>query len=155
MRAFLRSFVYALNGIRVGIKEERNLRFHLCVAVYLYAFSAFYNFSKMQYALLTVLVAGVVALEIVNSAFERTVSRPSPERYVTAGVVKDMAAGAVLIFSIAAAVCGVFLFWDTTVFRHIAVFFLRYPVLLLLLAASFAGSAWFIFGFGKKPETRK
>ncbi|MFV0411824.1 MAG: diacylglycerol kinase family protein, partial [Oscillospiraceae bacterium] len=120
-----------------------------------YVFSLFYGFGKTEYALLTVLVAGVTALELVNSAFERTVSKPSPERYVTAGVVKDMGAGAVLLFSIGAAVCGFLLFWDVAVFKTIAAFFGRYPVLLAVLLASFAASYWFIFCFNRKASSTK
>ena len=37
---FARGFVYAYNGIRAAIREERNFRFHLCAA--LYAFAAAY-----------------------------------------------------------------------------------------------------------------
>lgn len=155
MRSFFRSFVYALNGIRFALKEERNMRFHLCTAVYVFVFAQFYAFSKTECMLLTILVAGVMALELVNSALERTVSRPSTERYVTAGFVKDMAAGAVLIFSIAAAVCGVLLFWDVAVFKEIYKYFTANPFLLILLVLSFGVSYWFVFWFNRKPETRR
>lgn len=150
MREFFRSFVYAGNGMRVALKEERNLRFHLVIAFYVYLFSLFYGFSRTEYILITILVAGVMALELVNSAFERSVSRPRPERYMTAGTVKDIAAGAVLVFSIAAAACGVAMFWDTAVFLKIFEFFKGRPLLLLPLAASLAGGIWFVFLFGRK-----
>ena len=31
---FARGFVYAYNGIRAAVQEERNFRFHLCAALY-------------------------------------------------------------------------------------------------------------------------
>lgn len=155
MQGFWRSFVYAFNGIRVAIKEERNIRFHLCAAVYVFVFSLFYNFGRTEYILLAIITAGVISLELVNSALERAVSRPSPERYVTAGAVKDMAAGAVLVFSIAAAVCGVFLFWNLEVFASIFTFFCTHIVWLCVLLASIAGSIYFIFIFGKKKPNGK
>ena len=31
---FARGFVYAYNGIRAAVQEERNFRFHLCAAFY-------------------------------------------------------------------------------------------------------------------------
>ena len=68
----------------------------------------------------------------------------------TAGVVKDMAAGAVLIFSIGCAVAGVFLFWNVPVFERILGYFAEHPVLLLLLLATLP-VAW-RFVFGKKGE---
>ena len=70
------------------------MRFHLCAAFYVYLFSLFYGFGKTEYILITLMVCGVLALELVNASLERTVERPAPDRYMTAGVVKDMAAGA-------------------------------------------------------------
>ena len=98
------------------------MRFHLCAAFYVYLFSLFYGFGKTEYILITLMVCGVLALELVNSSLERTVERPAPDRYMTAGVVKDMAAGAVLVFSIGCAVCAV-LFWDVAAFRRMFAFF--------------------------------
>ena len=100
---FVDSFLYAAQGIRTAVREERNMRFHLCAAFYVYLFSLFYGFGKTEYILITLMVCGVLALELVNSSLERTVERPAPDRYMTAGVVKDMAAGAVLVFSIGCA----------------------------------------------------
>lgn len=38
---FYSSFVYAAQGVRTALREERNLRFHLCSAMYVYLFSFF------------------------------------------------------------------------------------------------------------------
>lgn len=148
---FYASFLYAAQGIRTALREERNMRFHLCTAFYVYLFSAFYDFTRTEYCLITIMVGGVLALELVNSSLERTVERPSPDRYRTAGVVKDMAAGGVLVFSIGAAVCGVLLFWDVAAFRRMWQFFTTNWTALVLLAASLA-CAW-LFVFGKKGES--
>ena len=142
---FYASFLYAAQGVRTALRQERNMRFHLCAAFYVYLFSLFYDFTKTEYCLLTVMVAGVLALELVNSSLERTVERPAPSRYRTAGVVKDMAAGAVLVFSIGCAVCGVLLFWDVAVFREILAFFAGHPAALVALCASLVCSWLFIF----------
>lgn len=126
--------------------EERNVRFHICVAVYIYIFSFFYNFGKVEYALLTVVIVGVVAFELVNSAVERSVSRPSPEKYRTAGAVKDIAAGAVLVYCAGALVCGIILFWDIVVFKRIFAFFTTHPAALIVFIISVVFCTWFIFG---------
>ena len=78
--------------------------------------------------------------------------RPAPDRYMTAGVVKDMAAGAVLVFSIGCAVCGAVLFWDVAVFRRMFAFFAARPLLAVLLAASLAVAWQFIFGKRKEGK---
>ena len=143
---FIDSFRYAANGIVTAVQKERNMRFHICTAFYVYLFSMFYDFGKTEYAILTILVCGVVALELVNSSLERTVERPTPERYQAAGTVKDMAAGAVLVFSIGAAACGALLFWNVATFKTILAFFLQYPLALICLLLSLAFSGWFVFG---------
>lgn len=152
MRAFLRSFQYAFRGITTAVKEERNMRFHLCAAVYMYALSLFYGFGVFEYIALTLLVVGVLTLELINSAFERTVDRLSPQRNRNAGVIKDMAAGAVLVFCIGAVVCGVLLFWDVAVFRRILGFFMARWWMWAVLAATLASSAWFVFFYNRQPK---
>ncbi len=145
MLAFFRNFGYAFKGVYVTILNERNMRVHVCAAFYVYIFSFFYDFSRTQYAVLTVVVGGVFALELVNTALERDVSNPPPDRYQVAGVVKDIAAGAVLVFGIAAAVCGVLLFWDTAVFLRIFAYYKAHLGMLALLVLSLGASYWFIF----------
>lgn len=142
--SFAQSFRYAAQGIRAAVREERNLRFHLCAAGYVYRFSLFYPFGRTEYLLITLMVCGVLALELVNSAVERAVDKPSPEHDQAAGAAKDMAAGAVLVFSIGCAVCGLALFLDVAVLAKIAVFYRERPLLLVLLAASLAVCRRFI-----------
>ena len=119
---FLHSFRYAVQGVRTALREERNLRFHVCAAFYVYVFSLFYEFTRAEYCLITIMVGGVMALELVNSSLERAVERPVPERYMTAGAVKDMAAGAVLVFSIASGVRCAFVLGHGCFCAHVALF---------------------------------
>lgn len=84
---FVDSFLYAAQGIRTAVREERNMRFHLCAAFYVYLFSLFYGFGKTEYILITLMVCGVLALELVNSSLERTVEAPR------AGPVHDCGRG--------------------------------------------------------------
>ena len=152
MAAFLHSFACAAKGFLAAVKEERNLRIHLCAAFYVVAFSFFYDFSRTQYAVLALVIIGVIALELVNSAFERVVDSLCPTPDKTAGIIKDIAAGAVLVFSAGAVACGVLLFWDPVAFAAIFRWFFARPLMLLALAASLALCAWFVFGFGRKKK---
>ena len=149
---FARGFVYAYNGIRAAVQEERNFRFHLCAAFYAFVAAFWAELDPVETALIALCVAAVLALELVNSSLERTVERPAPDRYMTAGVVKDMAAGAVLVFSIGCAVCGAVLFWDVAAFRRMFAFFAARPLLAVLLAASLAVAWQFIFGKRKEGK---
>ena len=141
---FVDSFLYAAQGIRTAVREERNMRFHLCAAFYVYLFSLFYGFGKTEYILITLMVCGVLALELVNSSLERTVERPAPSRYRTAGVVKDMAAGAVLLSAIAALLVGVVILFRPELWALLWGI-VSHPAALGLLALSLAVAAGFVF----------
>ena len=90
---FARGFVYAWNGIRAAVKEERNFRFHLCAAFYAFVAAYWAGLSAVETALIALCVAAVMALELMNSAVERAVDKPDTTHWWTAGAAKDMAAG--------------------------------------------------------------
>lgn len=154
-RRFADSFRYAAQGIRAALREERNLRFHLCAACYVYYFSLFYPFGRTEYLLITLMVCGVLALELMNSAVERAVDKPSPEHDKAAGAAKDMAAGAVLVFSAGCAACGLGLFLDFAVLAKIAAFYGERPLALVPLAASLLLARRFIWKYGGRKNRGK
>ena len=88
---FARGFVYAWNGIRAAVKEERNFRFHLCAAFYAFVAAYWAGLSAVETALIALCVAAVMALELMNSAVERAVDKPDTTHWWTAGAAKDMA----------------------------------------------------------------
>ncbi len=155
MKRFLRSFMYAFFGLRLAVREERNFRFHICAAIYVFFFSGFYEFSRLEYGLLVTIVAGELALELVNTSLERAVANPEPHRYELAGAVKDLAAAAVLVFSMGALVCGFFLFWDVPTFITIGHFFLNHVWAILLLILSLLIAIRFVFYFSPKSTKKK
>jgi len=151
IKTFFESFKYALNGIKFALQTERNMRVHLCVGAYVYFFSFFYNFSSTEYCILTILIFGVIAFEMINSSIERVVDNPLPEKFYIAGKVKDIAAGAVLIFSIGAAICGFILFWDVLIIKEIFDYFITHIFSSLCLMVSFILAFIFVF---QKEKTR-
>lgn len=150
MRAFLKGFTYAAKGVARAVWEERNLRFHLCVAAYVVVFSFFYKLSTLEYTLLTLVIVGVLALELVNTCIERIVDELCPQQNKLAGRIKDIAAGAVLVFCIGAVCCGVLLFWDLAIFADIFSWFSGRPLVIVLLILSLILSVYFVFFFPPK-----
>ncbi|MDD3429941.1 MAG: diacylglycerol kinase family protein [Oscillospiraceae bacterium] len=145
LKNFFKSFRYAAKGVCSAFKQERNMRFHLVAAVYVYAFSLFYQFTRLEYAVITICVAGVIALELLNTAVERAVEKPGNPYDARVGQVKDIAAGAVFIFSIGAAICGLLLFWRYQTVVYIVQWFFQAPwrIAAFLTVTFFAGH--FIF----------
>ena len=110
IKRFGRGFVYAWNGIRAAVQEERNFRFHLCAACYAVILGMLADLSCMEWALLAFCITAVLGMELMNSAVERAVDKPDTTHWWSAGAAKDMAAGAVLILALGALAVGGCLF---------------------------------------------
>lgn len=66
--------------------------------------------SRMEWALVTLCIALVLALEAVNTALEYLTDLVSPHYHPLAGKAKDVAAGAVLLGALGAVVTGLLIF---------------------------------------------
>ncbi len=104
------SFGYALSGLAFVVRTQRNARIHLAAALAAVSLGVWVRLSALQWALLVVVIAAVVAAEVVNTAIELLVDLVSPEYHETARAAKDAAAGAVLCVALASAVVGLIFF---------------------------------------------
>lgn len=145
MKKQILSFSYAFKGIWYTVKNESHMRFHMVAGFYVLLFSLFYNFSTAQTALLIILIALVIAAEIVNTCVEELCNLVADRYEPLVKVAKDTAAGAVLVLSIAAAAVAVVFFLDFDVLYGIFLFFMSNPVLLVLLVISVVFSVVFIW----------
>lgn len=144
MKKQLKSFGCAIKGFFGAVCSEGHLRFHLVAAVYVLVFSSFYNFSAAQWAVLIILIALVIAAELVNTAIENTCDAVTTEQNEHIRRAKDMAAGAVLVLSIAAAAIAVIFFWNLEVIKNVFVYFSQNTPMLILLIISAVVSVLFI-----------
>lgn len=152
MRSLIRSFSYAINGIRRTIGSERNFRIHLTALAYVLFFSRFYHFGRVEYAILLLTFALVLGAELLNTAVEEVVNGEFEGYDPRAKLAKDIAAGGVLVCAIAAALVGVVLFWDAERIRFIVQWLMQKPWRLLLLAASAVLAVLFISGRLRRKE---
>lgn len=144
MKKQLKSFGCAIKGFFGAVCSEGHLRFHLVAAAYVLVFSSFYNFSAAQWAVLIILIALVIAAELVNTAIENTCDAVTTEQNEHIRRAKDMAAGAVLVLSIAAAAIAVIFFWNLEVIKTVFVYFSQNTSMLILLIISAVVSVLFI-----------
>jgi diacylglycerol kinase len=110
MKAFFRSFVFAIKGIRSSLREQRNLKVQLVVALLTVGAGFYFNITATEWCLVLLTIGLVIGLEMINTAIEKTVDLVTTEWHPLAGKAKDMAAGAVLIASIVAVVVGIIIF---------------------------------------------
>lgn len=105
-----RSFRYAWSGIRALVSGEHNARIHLCVAAGVIIAGFLFSLQAWEWVAVILCIGGVLMAEGFNSAIEaladKTCSRPDP----LIKRAKDIAAGAVLLFVMAAVVVGLIVF---------------------------------------------
>ena len=103
---FFVSFKFAGEGVLYAIRTQRNFRFHLVAAVVIALFGAWLRLSCESWAILALTIGVVLVIEMVNTAAEAMVDLASPDYHPLAKLVKDVAAGAVLVVAITAVVVG-------------------------------------------------
>ena len=106
----LRSFQVALRGILAATRSEKHMKFHLVAAVFTLAAALLLKFSPFEWIILIVVITGMLALEMINTALETLVDLVEPNWNEKAGKVKDIAAGACLVYACGAAVIGCILY---------------------------------------------
>ena len=109
MRGFLRSFVHAGRGV-VFASRGRNFRVMVGCAAVAVAAGAVVGLSPVEWALVSGSVGLVLAVETVNSSIERLADAVDSDPNPVIGEVKDLAAAASLLVSVAAAIVGVAVF---------------------------------------------
>ena len=107
---FFRSFGCALKGIAVTIRDERNIKVQLAVAVVALALGAVVLRDPLEWVVVILCCGCVIGAELINTAIEHVVDLVSPEWNELAGKAKDAAAGAVLVIALAAGTIGVIVY---------------------------------------------
>lgn len=104
------SFKFAFEGLQTAFMKGRNFRIQVSLGVLAVILGAIFKINDFEWVDLVLIIASVLILELLNTAIESIVDIVSPEIQPKAKVAKDVAAGAVLIASIAAVFIGFFLF---------------------------------------------
>ncbi len=111
MLALLSSIRYAVKGFVYVLKSERNARIHLVVAVLALGLGFYLNVSSAELAAIFFAIIIVFLAEVTNTALEKTLDLIEPEHNGKVAIIKDMAAGAVLVAALGAAIIGTVIFW--------------------------------------------
>ncbi len=104
------SFFHAVDGIVYAIEKEHNFIIMMIASLLVFLFAILFSVSFTELMILIILVALVMACEMVNTAIEAIVDLVTLEQHPLAGLAKDAAASASLILSIASFICGMIIF---------------------------------------------
>ena len=106
----IRSFGFALTGIKSALLSQQNLRIHFLGLSGVCAAAWYLAISPTDWCLLLLASGGVIAMELLNTALENLTDLVTREQHPLAAKAKDMAAGAVLFSCLTAVVVGVIVF---------------------------------------------
>ena len=109
-KKLINSFKYAIQGLIVSFKKERNMKIHILIMILVILAGIFLKISKIEWIICIILFALVISGELFNTAIETVVDIAMPYRDKKAKLAKDVSAGAVLIFATASAVIGGIIF---------------------------------------------
>ncbi len=123
IKRFLKSMGYAVAGIKLGIKEERNMRIDIVAMLFVWFHIQFFNLNRAETALVVLVTFLIPAFELMNTAVERAVYKPDKEHYMPAGDAKDTAAGAVLIATGAALAVATIMFLNKQGINNVIKFY--------------------------------
>lgn len=105
------SFQAALGGAAYTVRTQRNTWIELAAAAVVVVVGLWLHIAALEWAVLALTIALVLALEAVNSAVEAVVDLVSPDYHELARIAKDCAAGAMIFavlgsLAVAAAIFG-------------------------------------------------
>ena len=101
-QGFLRRLGFALAGLRATWRAEQSFKIHVVATIGVVGVLLWLRPPASWWAIAVLTIAFVMAIEIVNTALERLADHLHPEQHPAIKAVKDCAAGAVLVASIAA-----------------------------------------------------
>ena len=106
----MKNIHYALQGFLAALRSERNMRFHLVAAMLVVAAGIWLSISKVEWLIIILCIALVLSFELMNTAIEQLCNIVTIEKHSAIKIVKDIAAAAVLVVSVASAVIGLLIF---------------------------------------------
>lgn len=153
MKAFIKGFGYAFRGIAFGVINERNMRFHVSIFIYMMFFLLHYDFfevSKTQFVILLMMSSLVMAGELFNTGIERAADAATLEKNEFVKIAKDAAAGAVLVLAIFSVAVGIIILYQPSAFTEMFCYFKNNPLYIAVLAVTLILDGIFILSGPKK-----
>ena len=108
---FQASFKYALNGLALIYKSQRNIRIQILFALFAVLIAVLLRFNAVDFVILAILITLVLGAEMVNTVIEFILDSIYKRKYSRiARIAKDMSAGMVLFVTEIVVLCGIVLF---------------------------------------------
>src|SRR5688572_27541312 len=110
MKNFFKSVTFAAEGIKQFFSGDRNGKIQIVIGMIAITLGFTLSLSSLQWLLVLFCIGLVISLEMINSAIERYCDLVTTDFHPGIKIIKDVAAGAVLIASVMSLVIGLIIF---------------------------------------------
>ena len=112
----IRSFRFAIKGIKDCFLTQVNFRIHLLLALIAILVGIGFHISANEWMFIVFSITLVVLTEMINTSIEKLCDFIHTDRHPQVEIIKDIAAGAVLISTLASFCTGVIIFLPKIIF---------------------------------------
>ena len=110
-RSFQKSALYALNGVRLAFRSQRNFRKHLVIAILTLAIAFLLKVSLVEFCIILFANTLVLVCEMFNSVIEFVIDAYYKNKWAKlAKLSKDIGAGAVLVSACVSALISLIIY---------------------------------------------
>lgn len=107
LQSRIRSFQFAIDGLRYVLRTQKNAWIHAGVSFIVIILGTWLAIPILSWAIIFLTIGMVWAVECFNTAIETIVDLVSPQNHPLAKISKDVGAAAVLISAIMAVLIGI------------------------------------------------
>ena len=110
-RSFQKSVMYALNGVRLAFRSQRNFRKHLVIALLTFVVAYFLKVTIVEFCIILFANTLVLVCEMFNSVVEFVIDAYYKNKWAKlAKLAKDIGAGAVLVSASVSAIISLIIY---------------------------------------------
>ncbi len=110
-RSFQKSLMFALNGLRLAFRSQRNFRKHLVIAFFTLSIAFLLRVDIVEFCIILFANTFVLVMEMMNSVIEFVIDAYYKNKWAKlAKLSKDIAAGAVLLSATTSAIISLLIY---------------------------------------------
>ena len=107
---FIQSLQFAIRGIITFLRNETNGQIQLVAAIIVVTLGLVFQIGAMEWLVVVLCITVVLTLEMINTAIEKLCDVVQPDYHPQIKIIKDIAAGAVLIAALGSVIAGAIIF---------------------------------------------
>ena len=108
--SLFQSVKFAVNGIKIATRYNRNIRIHFLIAISVLISCFVLEMTPVEIAVISMIILLVISAEMINTAIEEVIDLVTKDYREEAKFAKDVSAGMVLIVAIGSIAIGLLIF---------------------------------------------